>query len=175
MKKTKTSNNRSRIFEIALEGERECLGELQSFNAFVMIKATFSKHWLVKLAWHVCIHKAWNLKYETREMTAATNEDSIGWLLENCCLMGKKWNFWLLGRIFPHPQGYSWRFRGRGNQSIPGGCNNFVTFLVRREMPGIWFWEIILLRDLAVIELFQISHNCVTECTLQAKFLLKLI
>ena len=31
------------------------------------------------------------------------------------------------------------------------------------------------LRDLTLIELFQISHNCVTECTLQAKFLLKLI
>ena len=89
---------------------------------------------------------------------------------------GKWVNFWLLGRNFSHPQVYPWRFRGRGNQSIiPGGCNNFVTFLVRREMPGIWFWEIILLRDLAVIELFQISHNCVTECTLQAKFLLKLI
>ena len=26
-------------------------------------------------------------------MTAATNEDCIGRLLENCCLMGKKWNF----------------------------------------------------------------------------------
>ena len=32
-----------------------------------------------------------------------------------------------------------------------------------------------VLRDLVVIELFQISHNCVTECTLQGKFLLKLI
>ena len=30
-----------------------------------------------------------------------------------------------------------------------------------------------VLRDLVLIELFQISHNCVTECTLQAKFLLK--
>ena len=30
-------------------------------------------------------------------------------------------------------------------------------------------------RDLVLIELFQISHNCVTECMLQAKFLLKLI
>ena len=29
-----------------------------------------------------------------------------------------------------------------------------------------------VLRDLVFIELFQISHNCVTECTLQAKFLL---
>ena len=43
-------------------------------------------------------------------------------------------------------------------------------------------WHVILgdnhcfiLRDLVLIELFQISHNCVTECTLQAKFLLKLI
>ena len=30
-----------------------------------------------------------------------------------------------------------------------------------------------VLRYLILIELFQISHNCVTECTLQAKFLLK--
>ena len=45
--------------------------------------------------------------------------------------------FWLLGRIFYHPQDYSRKFRGRGNQSIPGGWNNFVTFLVRREITGI--------------------------------------
>ena len=32
-----------------------------------------------------------------------------------------------------------------------------------------------VLRDLVLIELFQISHNCVTGCILQAKFLLKLI
>ena len=32
-----------------------------------------------------------------------------------------------------------------------------------------------VLRDLVLIELFQISHNCVTECMLQAKVLLKLI
>ena len=38
----------------------------------------------------MCVHKAWNLKYDTTELTAATNEDSIGWLLENCCLMGKE-------------------------------------------------------------------------------------
>ena len=36
------------------------------------------------------VHKAWNLKYKTTEMTAATNEDCIGWLLENCCLMGEE-------------------------------------------------------------------------------------
>ena len=32
-----------------------------------------------------------------------------------------------------------------------------------------------VLKDLVLTELFQISHNCVTECTLQAKCLLKLI
>ena len=142
-----------------------CLGELQSFNPFVMLKATFSKHWLVKLAWHVCtyslefkiwynrndcsykwrLHRmiTWKLLLDGEEMKLLTAKDLN--LLREIFLMGKWVNFWLLGRIFPHPQGYPWRFRGRGNQSIPGGCNNFVTFLVRREMPGIWFWEIILL------------------------------
>ena len=32
-----------------------------------------------------------------------------------------------------------------------------------------------VLRDLILIEVFQISHNFVTEFTLQAKFLLKII
>ena len=32
-----------------------------------------------------------------------------------------------------------------------------------------------VLSDLVLTELFQISHDCVTECTLQAKFLLKFI
>ena len=31
------------------------------------------------------------------------------------------------------------------------------------------------LEELVLIEFFQISHNCVTECMLQAQFLLKLI
>ena len=99
VKKRKTSNNRSRVFEIALEGGREWkggrgesklwLGEIEIFDAFVMLKATFSKH-LVKLAWGVSI----DLKYDAAEVTAAANEDCIGWLLESCCLIGKKWNFW---------------------------------------------------------------------------------
>ena len=38
----------------------------------------------------MCVHKDWNLKYDTTEMTAAINEDCIGWLLENCCLMGEE-------------------------------------------------------------------------------------
>ena len=32
-----------------------------------------------------------------------------------------------------------------------------------------------VLRDLSLIELFQISHHYVTECTLRSKFLLKTI
>ena len=44
---SKTTNNRSRVFEIALgegEGMETLLGELLSFNVFVTLKATFSKH-----------------------------------------------------------------------------------------------------------------------------------
>ena len=33
--------------------------------------------------------------------------------------------------------------------------------------------HVFVLRDLSLIELFQISHNCVTECMLQAKFFVK--
>ena len=67
-----------------------CLGELQSFNAFVMLKATFSKHYQSNQ--HDTISMT-NLKYDTTEMTEATKEDCIGCLLKNCCLMGKKRNF----------------------------------------------------------------------------------
>ena len=28
-----------------------------------------------------CVHKAWNLKYDTTKMAPGTNEDCIGWLL----------------------------------------------------------------------------------------------
>ena len=38
----------------------------------------------------MCVHKAWDLRYDITKMTAATNEDCIGWLLENCCLMGEE-------------------------------------------------------------------------------------
>ena len=38
----------------------------------------------------MCVLKASNLKYDTTEMTAATNEDCIGSLIENFCLMGEE-------------------------------------------------------------------------------------
>ena len=58
----------------------------------------------------------------------------------------------------------------KGEQSIPGGCNNFITFL-RREMPDMILGDNPAGHGFVLIEFFQISHNCVTECTLQAKFL----
>ena len=59
MKKRKTSNRRSRVFEIAFKGRREWKGggngnftweNAFTFNAFVKLKETFSKHRLAKLA-----------------------------------------------------------------------------------------------------------------------------
>ena len=41
----------------------------------------------------MCVHKAWNLKYDTTEMTAATNEGCIGWLLKNFCFGGRNETF----------------------------------------------------------------------------------
>ena len=82
---------------------------------------------------------------------------------------------------FSSSPGFPIKVLGKGEQSTTGRCNNFVTFLVRRENA----WHMILgdnpaghdfvLRALALIELFPISHNCVNECALQAKCLLKLI
>ena len=54
----------------------------------------------------MCVHKVWNLKYDTTKMNAPTNKDCIGWLLENCSLMGEEMKLLkakdlnLLGRVF---------------------------------------------------------------------------
>ena len=58
-------------------------------------------------------------------------------LLRGIFLMGEMSKFLAIGLDFSPPPGLPMKVQGRGNQSIPGGCNNFVTFLVRREMPGI--------------------------------------
>ena len=68
-----------------------------------------------------------------------------------------------------------------GGRSTPGGCNNFWTFLLRREIPERMILgdnsagHCFALRDLALIALFPVSHNYVTECMLQVKVLLKLV
>ena len=82
-------------------------------------------------------------------MTAATNEDCIGCFFENFfdreqikLLIAKNLNILRgiflmveLSRIFPHPQ--CSLIPKNGEQSTHCEFNNFVTFLVRREMPGI--------------------------------------
>ena len=82
-------------------------------------------------------------------MTAATNEDSIGCFFEIFfdmeeikLLIAKDLNLLSgiflmveLSRIFPHPQ--CSLIPRNGEQSTHCGFNSFVTFLLRREMPGI--------------------------------------
>ena len=61
MKGRKTSNNRSKVQNSIVGREwmerwREwkfSLGDLRLLNAFLMLKATFSKHWLIKLSWQL--------------------------------------------------------------------------------------------------------------------------
>ena len=50
--------------------------------------------------------------------------------------MGKISKFFAVGRIFPHPQGYTQKFRGKGNSPHLVGTTIF-DILVRREMSGI--------------------------------------
>ena len=40
------------------------------------------------------------------------------------------------GLDFSPSPGFPIKIQRKGEQSKPGGCNNFVTFLVKREMPG---------------------------------------
>ena len=73
------------------------------------------------------------------------------------------------------------KIQGKSEQPIHGWCNNFFDIFSKKGDT----WRMILgdksarhgfiLRDLILIGLFEISHNCVPECTLQTKFLLKLI
>ena len=122
VKKRKTSNNRSRVFEIALEGWREWKGggngnfSWESFN-HSMLKATFRKHWLVKLARHVCtyslkfkiwysrndcsykwrLHRmiTWKLLFDGEEMKLLTAKDLN--LLRGIFLMGEMSKFLAIG------------------------------------------------------------------------------
>ena len=58
-------------------------------------------------------------------------------LLRGIFLMGEMSKFfgcWV--GFFPVPR-VTHKGSGIGEQSRPGECNSFVTFLVRREMPGV--------------------------------------
>ena len=132
-------------------------------------------------------------------MTAATSEDCIGRLLENCSLMGEemelltakdlnilRWIF-LMGEIsdcragfFPLPR-VSHKGSGEGETLHTWWKEQFCDIFGKK----VDTWRVIMgdnpavhsfvLRDLVLIELFQISHNCVNENTLQTNYLLKLI
>ena len=58
-------------------------------------------------------------------------------LFRGILLMGQMSKFLAVGHDFSQSTGLPVKVQGKGEQSTPGGCNNFVTFLVRREMPGI--------------------------------------
>ena len=45
--------------------------------------------------------------------------------------------FLAVGYDFSPSPGLTIKVQGKEDQSTPGGCSNFVTFLVRREKPGI--------------------------------------
>ena len=73
------------------------------------------------------------------------------------------------------------KVQGKREQTIRGWCNNF--FDIFGKKGDTWRMNLgdnparhgFILRDLILIEPCEISHNCVPECTLQAKCLLKLI
>ena len=101
-------------------------------------------------------------------------------LLRGTFLMGECVNFWLLGTIFPMTR-VSHKGSGEGGAvhnwweqqfcDIFGKKGDVWHMILGHNPAGQGF----VLRDLVLIELFQTSHDCVTKCTLQAKFLLKLI
>ena len=54
------------------------MGDILPFNAFVMLKTTFSKHWLIKINMTFAYIKSEVKKNDTTEMTTSTNEACIG-------------------------------------------------------------------------------------------------
>ena len=56
-------------------------------------------------------------------------------LIKEIFMMGEMSKFLAAGYDFSPSPGLPIKVQGKGEQSTPGGCNNFVTFLVRREMP----------------------------------------
>ena len=58
-------------------------------------------------------------------------------LLKGIFLMGDMSKFLAVGLDFSPSPGFPIKVQGKGEQSTTGRYNNFVTFLVRREMSGI--------------------------------------
>ena len=58
-------------------------------------------------------------------------------LLREIFLMGEMSKFLVYGYDFSPSPGFPIKVQEKGEQSTPGGCNSFVTFLVRREISGV--------------------------------------
>ena len=73
------------------------------------------------------VHKAWNLKYDTTEMTAAINEDCIGWLLvkggNSSHLLGATILIYILGA-----KGDTWHMILGDNPAGHGLCIKGLSF-----------------------------------------------
>ena len=75
MKTRKTSIKTSWVFQIALKGEDN------KNVAFVMLKTTFSKYWLIRVSM-TCVYIKHEIKKKNdiTEISTATNEACVGWL-----------------------------------------------------------------------------------------------
>ena len=58
-------------------------------------------------------------------------------LLRGIFLMAKMSTSLGAGQDFPSSPGFPIKVQGKEGQSTHGGCNNFLIFLLRREIPGI--------------------------------------
>ena len=58
-------------------------------------------------------------------------------LFREILLMGQMSKFLAVGHDFSPSAGLLIKVQGNVEQTTPGGCNNFVIFLVRREMRDI--------------------------------------
>ena len=102
-------------------------------------------------------------------------------LLRGIFLMEEMSNFLAVGQDFPSSSGFAIKVQGKKGTvhtwwvqqvfDIFGKKGDTWCMILGDNPAGHGF----VLKDLVLIELFRISHNCVTECMLQAKSLLKFI
>ena len=95
VKKRKTSIRKENLgFPSGIERWEEykfCLGELWPFNAFLMLKKTFSKHWLIKIRMSFVYIKPKVKSDGTEAMSSTLNAAFIEWLDENWSLTRDEW------------------------------------------------------------------------------------
>ena len=149
MEKRKTCNNWSRVFQVALKGGevvKTFLGEIWSFNAFVILKIRFSHHPLIKICMIYLYIRPEVKKNDTTAVTAAINEARIGGLQQNFWLGGagggffwcRKWkqNFVAAGWDSPLSTEFPKKTWGKGQ-------SNSYLVGVKSKIKVAWtFWVI---------------------------------